>query len=65
LEDSTLIYDLSDSVEAVVNYLLANGVVTMGEVVHGVLLARDELLGVELLSVGAGSDLIDDFRLDV
>jgi len=65
LETSALIGELSDSVEAEVNDLLTDGVVTTGEVVGGVLLAGDELLGVEQLSVGAGSDLIDDGGLEI
>ena len=65
LETSALIGELSDSVEAEVNNLLTDGVVTTGEVVGGILLTRDELLWVEELSVGAGSDLIDDGRLEI
>jgi len=65
LETSALIGELSDTVEAEVNDLLTDGVVTTGEVVGGVLLAGDELLGVEQLSVGAGTDLIDDGRLEI
>ena len=37
--------------------LLADGVVAAGIVVGGVLLARDQLLGVEQLPVGARADL--------
>jgi len=65
LETSALIGELSDSVEAEINNLLTDGVVTTGEVVGGILLTRDELLGVEELSVGAGTDLIDDGRLEI
>jgi len=65
LETSALISELSDSVEAEVDDFLTNGVVTTGEVVGGVFLAGDELLGVEELSVGAGSDLIDDGGLEI
>ena len=65
LETSALIGELSDSVEAEVNDLLTDGVVTTGEVVGGVLLTRDELLGVEQLSVGTGTDLIDDGWLEI
>merc|ERR1719273_2116632 len=60
LETSALISELSDSVEAKINDLLTNGVVTTGEVVGGVFLSGDELLWVEELSVGSGSHLIDD-----
>ena len=38
--------------------LLAHGVVAPGVVVGGVLLARDQLLGVEELAVGASTNLI-------
>ena len=65
LETSALIGELADSVEAEVNNLLTNGVVTTGEVVGGILLTGDELLGVEELAVGTSSDLIDDGRLQV
>jgi len=65
LETSALIGELSDSVEAEIDDLLTDGVVTTGEVVSGVLLTRDELLGMEELSVGASSDLIDDGRLEI
>jgi len=65
LEASALVSELSDSVEAEVDDFLADGVVATGEVVGGVLLAGDELLGVEELSVGAGSDLIDDGGLEI
>ena len=65
LETSALIGELSDSVEAEINNLLTNGVVTTGEVVGGILLTRDELLGVEELSVGTSADLIDDGGLEI
>ena len=65
LETSALIGELSDSVKAEVNDLLTDGVVTTGEIVGGILLTRDELLRVEKLSVGAGSDFIDDGRLEI
>ena len=65
LETSALIGELSDSVEAEINNLLTDGVVTTGEVVGGILLTGDKLLWVEELSVGAGSDLIDDGRLEI
>jgi len=65
LETSALIGELSDSVEAEIDDLLTDGVVTSGEVVSGILLTGDELLGVEELSVGTGTDLIDDGRLEI
>jgi hypothetical protein len=65
LETSALIGQLADSVEAEINNLLTDGVVTTGEVVSGVLLTGDELLGVEQLAVGAGSDLIDNGGFEI
>ena len=65
LETSALVSELSDSVEAEINNLLTNGVVTSGEVVGGILLTGDELLWVEELSVGSGSDLINDGWLKI
>jgi len=65
LETSALIGELSDSVEAEIDDLTSDGVVTSGEVVGGILLSGDELLGVEQLSVGSGSDLIDDGGLEI
>jgi len=65
LETSALIGKLSDSVEAEIDDFLTNGVVTSGEVVGGILLTGDELLGVEQLSVGTGPDLIDDGGLKI
>ena len=65
LETSALISELSDSVEAEIDDLLTNGVVTSGEVVGGIFLTGDELLGMEELSVGTGSDLIDNGGLEI
>lgn len=65
LETGALIGELSDSVEAEINDFLTNGVVTTGEVVGGIFLTGDELLGVEELSVGAGSDFIDNGGLEI
>ena len=65
LETSALISELSDSVEAEIDDLLTNGVVTSGEVVGGILLSGDELLWVEELSVSSGSHLIDDSWLEI
>ena len=65
LETSALISELSDSVEAEINDFLTNGVVTTGEVVGGILFTRDKLLWMEELSVGSGSDLIDNGWLEI
>lgn len=59
LETSALISQLPDSVENQVDDFLTNGVVTTGVVVGGIFLTGDELFGVEQLTVGTSSDLID------
>eukprot|EP00955_Chlamydomonas_euryale_P116152 366399-Chlamydomonas_euryale.AAC.58 len=50
LQASALVCQLTDAVEGQVNNLLANGVVATGKVVGSILLARDQLLGVEQLA---------------
>jgi len=65
LETSALIGKLSDSVEAEINNLLTNGVMSSGEVVGGILFTRDELLWMEELSIGSGSNLINDGWLEI
>jgi len=65
LETSALISELSDSVEAKINNFFTNGVVTTGEVVGSIFLTRDKLLRMEELSVGSGSDLIDNGGLEI
>merc|ERR1712126_411830 len=58
LKTSAVICQLPDSVKDKVHDLLANGVVTSGVVVGGVLLAADHLLGVEQLPVGSSPHLV-------
>ena len=65
LETSALIGKLSDSIEAEIDNFLTNGVVTTGEVVGGIFFTRDELLGMEQLSVGTSSNFIDDGWLEI
>eukprot|EP00976_Prorocentrum_cordatum_P072379 1180690-Prorocentrum_minimum.AAC.2 len=65
LETSAVVRKLADAVKAQVNNLLADGVVTTGEVVGGILLAGDQLLGVEQLTVGTSADLIDHGGLEI
>lgn len=65
LETGALVGELSDSVEDEVNNFLTDGVVTTGVVVGGVFLAGDQLLWVEELTVGAGSDFVDDGWFEV
>jgi len=60
LETSTVISELSDSVQAKINDFLTNGVVTSGEVVGSIFLTGDKLFRVEELSVSTSSDFIDD-----
>ena len=65
LETSALIGELSDSIKAEIDDFLTNGVMTSGEVVGGIFLTGDELLWMEELSVGSGTDLIDDGWLEI
>jgi len=65
LETSALIGKLSDSIKAEIDDFFTNGVMTSGEVVGGVLFTGDKLLWVEQLSVGTGSDFIDDGWLEI
>ena len=65
LETGAVVGDVADLVEDLVNELLADGVVTTGVVVRGILLASDHLLRVEEGAVGAGADLVDDVGLEI
>jgi len=65
LKSSTLISQLTDTVQDKVDNLLANGVVTSGVVVGGVLLAVDQLLRMVKLTVGSDTGLIDDGGFEV
>ena len=65
LETSALIGELADSIEAEIDDLTSDGVMSSGEVVSGIFLSGDKLLGVEKLSVGSGSDLIDNGGLKI
>ena len=65
LESRALVSKLSDSVQAEIDNLLTDGVMTTGEIVGGILLTGDKLLWMEELSVGSGSDLIDDSWLEI
>jgi hypothetical protein len=51
--------DATNAVNDIVNHLLANGVVTTSIVVGGILLAADQQLGVEKVTVFASSDLVN------
>jgi hypothetical protein len=65
LETSAVISELSDTVEAQVDDFLSDGVVTTGEVVSSIFLTRDQLVGVEELSVGTSADFIDDSGFEI
>jgi hypothetical protein len=65
LETSALIGELSDSVEAEINDFFTNGVMSSGEVVSSIFFTGDELLWMEELSVGSGSDFIDDCWFEI
>jgi len=56
---------LPHSVKAEVHNFLANGVMTTGIVVSGILLSSDELFGVEQLAVSSGSDFINNSGLQI
>merc|ERR1719240_1248864 len=60
LETCALIGKISDSIKAEINDFLTNGVMSSGEVVGSIFFSRDELLWMEELSVGTGSDLVDN-----
>jgi hypothetical protein len=60
LETGAVVSEFSDSVQTEIDDFFTDGVMSSGEVVGGVFLSRDELFWMEELSVGAGSDLIDD-----
>lgn len=65
LKTNTVVGDAADLVEDAVNELLADGVVTTGVVVGGILLAGDHHLGVEKVAVGTGADFVDDIGLEI
>ena len=60
LETSALVSQFPDSVQAEVNNLFTDGVVTSSVVVGSILLARNKLFGVEELVVGSGPHFIDN-----
>merc|ERR1719247_1825057 len=65
LEARAVVRELADAVQAQVDDLLTDGVVTAGEVVGGVFFTGDQLFRVEELTVGAGADLVDHGGLQV
>jgi hypothetical protein len=65
LKTGTLIGKLSDSVEYEIDDLFTDGVVTSGVVVSGIFFTGDQLFWMEQLSVGTGSDLVNDGWLEI
>lgn len=65
LETRAAVGNAADLVKDGLDELLANSVVTTGVVVGGILLASDHELGVEEVTVGTGTGLIDDVGLEV
>merc|ERR1712023_531052 len=65
LETSALVCELANAVESEVDNLLTHGVMATSVVIGGILLARDELLRVVQLAVGASANLIDHSGLEV
>ena len=58
LKTRAIVRKLANAIENIIDDLLANGVVTTGVVVGGILLASDQLLRMEELAVGASAYLI-------
>ena len=65
LETIAVVRQTTNLVHDDINLLLANGVVTTGVVVGGILLSGDEGLWVEEGAVGARADLVDDVGLEI
>jgi len=65
LETGTVVGQFSDTVQNQVDDFFTNGVVTTGIVVGGIFLSGDQLFGVEELTVGTGTDFIDDSGLQI
>jgi hypothetical protein len=65
LETSAVIRELTDAIQAQVDNFLTDGVVTTREVVGRIFLTRDQLFRVEELTVGSGTDLIDNGRFQI
>ena len=65
LEPSAVVCQLANAVKSKVDDLLADGVVTASEVVGSILLAGDELLGMEQLAVGTSPHLVHHSGLEI
>jgi hypothetical protein len=60
LQTSTVISQFSDSVQAQVDDFFTDGIMSSGEVVSGIFFSGDQLFGMEQLSVGSGSDFVNN-----
>ena len=65
LKTSALIGKFSDSIEAEIDDFFTNGVMSSGEVVSSIFFTGDKLFWMEQLSVGSGSDFIDNGWLEI
>ena len=65
LEASALISQLPEPIQTKINHFFSDGVVSSSVVVGSILLASDQLLRVEELSVGSSSDFIYNCRFKV
>jgi hypothetical protein len=60
LQSGAVVSQFSDSVQAEVDNFFSDGVMSSGEVVGGIFFSGDQLFWVEQLSVGSGSNFIDN-----
>merc|ERR1719387_807726 len=65
LQTRAIIGELAEAIQHEIDDLFADGVVSAREIVRGVLLAADQLLGVEELTVRARADLVHAGGLQV
>ena len=60
-----MISELSDSVKGKIDDFFTNGVMSSGEVVSSIFFTGDKLFGMEQLSVGSGSNLINNGGFEI
>ena len=65
METGAIISQLTDAIKAEIDDLLTDGVVTTSEIVGGIFLTGDQLLGMEQLAVSSGADFINDGGLEI
>jgi len=65
LESGALVSEFSGSVQNHIDELFSDGVVTSSVVVRGIFFTGDQLFWVEELSVGTGSDFVNDCWLQI